>query len=360
MTRAARAVLLAIVAGCAPSAPIATLTPGWNVMLPGGETVCSDGSPYKFFVRPGDPARVLLYFAGGGNCSSAESCDPHPFAKYKANAQYDGPPASNGIFDFERAENPFREYSVVYVSYCTGDVHIGDRVSVYDVPARADHAAHSLTIHHKGSVNVRTVLAWTYRAFPSPQRIFVAGSSAGAVFSPYYAWQIADHYPRARVGQLGDAAGASRRSPDVASRSSESWGSRAVLEREPQLARAEGPPPPAEELYIVAGQAHPEIAFAQYDAASDPLQSGSLPMIDGRRLEVLAVLDESQARIRAKLPTFRSYIAAGAFHTILDRPEFYSLTSGGVRIRDWVADLAELRAVSDIRCEACPRSAVFP
>src|SRR5688572_1119188 len=46
----------------------------WQSIEPGGDTVCSDGSPYRFFVHAGDPGRLLVEFEGGGGCWSAETC----------------------------------------------------------------------------------------------------------------------------------------------------------------------------------------------------------------------------------------------------------------------------------------------
>jgi hypothetical protein len=40
--------------------------------VPGG--VCSDGSPYRFYVSPGDPKKVVLDFQGGGACWDAATC----------------------------------------------------------------------------------------------------------------------------------------------------------------------------------------------------------------------------------------------------------------------------------------------
>ena len=44
------------------------LEPGWNVIEPAGDTVCSDFSPYRFFVRPGDKDKLMVFFQGGGAC----------------------------------------------------------------------------------------------------------------------------------------------------------------------------------------------------------------------------------------------------------------------------------------------------
>ena len=36
--------------------------------------MCADGSAFKFFVYPGDPARLLVEFEGGGACWDAATC----------------------------------------------------------------------------------------------------------------------------------------------------------------------------------------------------------------------------------------------------------------------------------------------
>jgi hypothetical protein len=56
---------LAAIGGGA-GAQIAT-APGWQEVAPTG-LVCSDGSPWKFFVSPGDTKRVVVDFQGGGAC----------------------------------------------------------------------------------------------------------------------------------------------------------------------------------------------------------------------------------------------------------------------------------------------------
>ena len=58
---------------------------------------------------------------------------------------------------------------------------------------------------------MQAVLDWTYANVSEPEQIFVTGSSAGAIPSPFYAALIADHYTEATVTQLGDGAGGYRR-----------------------------------------------------------------------------------------------------------------------------------------------------
>jgi hypothetical protein len=55
-------------------------------------------------------------------------------------------------------------------------------------------------------------------------------------------------------------------------------------------------------------------------------------------------------RTLERLPNYRSYLACGSDHCALPTPEFSSLRVGGVRLRDWVADLAAGRNVG---CPTC-------
>ncbi|NOR19196.1 MAG: hypothetical protein GQ538_03810, partial [Xanthomonadales bacterium] len=186
------------------------LAPGWNIIEPGGDTVCSDGTPYKFFVRPGAADKLMVYFQGGGACWTGGTCDPDLEPTYYVNLEKADPDGYGGIFRFENPDNPVKDHSVVYAPYCTADVHIGDAVTSYEAPEVEQHAAHPFEIQHKGFVNADAVLDWTYANFPNPATIFVAGSSAGSIPSPYYAMRIAEQYPAARISQLGDASGGYR------------------------------------------------------------------------------------------------------------------------------------------------------
>ena len=46
----------------------------WQSFDPGPDAVCADGSAPGFLERPADPAKVVLYFEGGGACFSEATC----------------------------------------------------------------------------------------------------------------------------------------------------------------------------------------------------------------------------------------------------------------------------------------------
>jgi hypothetical protein len=50
-------------------------TAGWKTVAGGPGTGCgTDATPYEFYVHPGDPRRVALYFQGGGGCWNSRNC----------------------------------------------------------------------------------------------------------------------------------------------------------------------------------------------------------------------------------------------------------------------------------------------
>ncbi len=372
------AALLALAAlACAPAeeapepvdlqAPLADLAEGWNTITPGGSTTCSDGSPFRFFVRAADPTQVVFYLQGGGGCWTAETCDPEGRPPYTMTAleEMRSPSGADpeegtahGIAAFNHPENPFSDHSFVFVPYCTGDVHIGDRDAVYEVPATEEAPAREVTIHHRGYTNGRAALDWTYEHFPGPETVFITGSSAGSIPSPVYARHFAEHYPDARVTALGDGAGGYRQIGDT--RPHESWGTLAALSHFENMADTSTENFSFETLYIKAAKAHPEAMFARYDTAEDDVQIQFL-QIGGVSTEggLQPLLDANEADIDAALEgqdNYRSYIAPGELHTIMLRPEFYTYESDGVRVRDWVASLAAGEPVDDVHCGDCTGS----
>ena len=205
---------------------------------------------------------------------------------------------------------------------------------------------------HQGFRNVQAVLDFAYREFPAPTEIFVTGSSAGAMPSPYYAVHLAEHYTDARVTQLGDGAGGYRRSADSA-KPHEAWDTLAVMTEHPAWAGETVDAFNYERIYIGAASHLPQVQFAEYDTAEDAVQRRFLALSGNATTGLLANLQANQADIRAQASNFASYIAGGELHTILGRPEFYSYTVGEVSVRDWVADLVAGKPVADVACVDC-------
>ena len=328
------------------------LDAGWNTIEPGADTTCSDGSPYRFFVRPGQPERLLVYFQGGGACWNGMTCDPDLDPSYTINTDGTDPDRANGIFDFENPENPFAGYSAVYAPYCTGDVHLGNRVTTYEAPAVEEHDPHDVTVRHNGMTNASAVLDWIYSRFFLPSAVFVTGSSAGSIPSPYFSMLIAGHYESAAISQLGDGSSGYRRELMMVA-PEEMWGTLDELSYLPEFADMPVGEFTFESLYVAAARRYPEIAFAAFDHAEDDVQKQFLALAGHRTGSLLDLIVANQNDIRSAVPNFRSYIGGGDVHTILQRPEFYSQHVDGVRIRDWVANLANREPIEDVQCRVC-------
>src|SRR5262249_32627656 len=144
--------------------------------------VCSDGSPYKIFVNYSSTSNnLVVMFEPGGACWDYPSCSGTGGIRGAANP--------HGISDdhmmyyqylnlLRRTDaNPARVYNWVFVRYCTGDVHTGNKVAPYVTPAGGD----PLVFRHVGHDNVMKTIAWMAATFPRVPKLFVTGCSAGGI-----------------------------------------------------------------------------------------------------------------------------------------------------------------------------------
>lgn len=151
-----------------------------KVELPG--TVCGNGSQYKFFVNYTASEDLLVVFEAGGACWDYASCSGA--GGIRGAAHTDGIPddlmraweLGSPLLRRNRTENPLAAWNIVFVPYCTGDVHIGDRDAVYEDPTGA---APPLSWQHRGYRNTQSVIAWMQEQFPRVDRMLVSGCSAG-------------------------------------------------------------------------------------------------------------------------------------------------------------------------------------
>ena len=87
----------------------------------GAGPICVAGTPFTTFTQTRNPNKVLVFLQGGGAC-----WQDFYFCNILADSQAPPFPPS-GIWDFDSPENPFADYSIVYMPYCDGSVHTGDK-----------------------------------------------------------------------------------------------------------------------------------------------------------------------------------------------------------------------------------------
>jgi len=332
----------------ATSAPPTTdapelVTVGEWQSIPAEDCVCSDGSPFELWERPADPTKVVLYFEGGGACFSAETCGPaSPI--YTHSLTLGEEPGASGIFDPTNPENPLAEHSIVYVPYCTGDVHLGDRVNDY---------SDTVTINHNGFDNASKGLETVIADYPDVEQLVVAGSSAGSIPAPAFAGLAADGLPDTEIIVFGDASGAYPDVPALNASVGAEWG---VLENVPDWpGTAELTPEqwsfPG--LYVQSGLQHPDITFARFDNAFDGVQAFFSGVLGIDASDLLSLIDATEAEIEAAGVPVASYIAPGDSHTILGNDAFYELEVEGVRLVDFLTTLVDGEVPADVRCVDC-------
>lgn len=311
---------------------------GWTPVEPGGDCACSDGSDFQFWARPANPKKVLIYFEAGGACFTAELCDP---ANDLYNVSADGSPPGAGVFDFDDPRNPFADYSVIYVPYCTADVFLGTTATTYEP---------GLTIQHKGFANGTAALDYLEAAYLSATDVVVAGGSAGSVAAPLYGGLVADRLPEARVTVLADGSGTYPDLPELNASFAEAWDTGDAIGALTGSADESWSIPG---LFTLTGRHHPDVMLARHDYAYDGQQARWYPLLDLPTGDLLARTEANERRIEADGVELLSYTAPGDGHVVLDKAEFYTETVDGHAFVDWVADLIAGEPVEDVRCTEC-------
>jgi hypothetical protein len=321
----------------------------WNTLSPAGETTCSDGSPFSYFVRPGTNKNILVEFSGGGACWNEFSCTAGA-AYFNVNVEtpdfVKDETMAKGISNHANAANPFKDWTHVFIPYCTGDIHSGDNVKMYNA---------TTTIKHKGAVNARAVLKWIYANAEKPEKAFVTGCSAGGYGATFWAPYVRQHYDNqgaTKVYHFSDSA-AGIISPDFFKEVADSWNSKQVY---PSFIPGADPTDSAKlsTFYIAVSNFYKDMPMVQYNTTYDETQSfyyNAITMDDAKNWT--PKMNDEMKAIKDAAPTFRDYIAPDSKHCILPYDEFYSVEVGGKKLVDVVTDYVGDKAIDNVECTDC-------
>lgn len=198
----------------------------WLKFEPEG-AVCANGSQYKYFVNFSETSdNVVIVFEGGGACWDAESCLRATGIRGATNTDcvrneevdddclrddyasafltLEVPPAladqaaEVGIVDGkvpvdfvypllspDEGVSPMADWNKVFVPYCTGDVHTGNRVVTYE---DTEGDLGEVTFYHNGHNNTVAMVEELNNMFREVPQLTVSGCSAGGAgaISNYY------------------------------------------------------------------------------------------------------------------------------------------------------------------------------
>ena len=333
--------------------------------------ICMDGTdPYHFFAKRGTVNKLLMYYQGGGACWENLTCSV-PVCKTSVSPVGDDPTnASTGFADLSNPANPFRDWNVVFVPYCSCDVHFGDAEQTYS------GIFPDIDVKHRGYHNAKIAEKWAREHFVNPETIFVTGSSAGAYGAWFHAGLLHDVWPASDFHVLADA-GNGVITTDFLQNYFSNWDFEKNL--------PPGIPGVAESITegtgIVGfteavGEFFPNTNWAHYSSAFDGGTGGqtgfyNLMLNDNDPIEALtwwegscafnSVMRQQAIDISASLPdNYRYYIGTGSRHTTWGADKVYTDTTGGVPLLvDWI----EAMLASDpnwVNVEASPFNVLLP
>ena len=107
------------------------------IVEPGGETICSRGTDFRFFAVGGESDKIILDFAGGGACWNEITCSvadaifrPDAPSKEDIEAMVESG-YSPGFYDLDNPDNPFLGWTLVHIPYCLSLIHISEPTRPY-------------------------------------------------------------------------------------------------------------------------------------------------------------------------------------------------------------------------------------
>jgi hypothetical protein len=305
-------------------------------------------STFSYFYREGTGDGLAVFFNGGGACWNDFTCSRPRLAGDKASFSGkddedasgvyksellpgDGPARMTGILDRNNPQNPVHDWSMIFVPYCTGDVHSGSNTAQYKFP----DTGQPFTIEHRGWDNMQVIMNWMRSNVPQPKHLLVAGSSAGAYGAATHFSSLREMYPDSRAVFLGDS-GQGVTAPGFEEARNKNWN----YQLPTSVFGPDAQNTPDTEVVARLAAYFPKDRFAQFTSIHDATQTAFYEqMTKSPDCNAWTNKMSSELAARQASPNFRSYVAEGKTHTILRAPLFFSEQSGGMAFTSWLAAL---------------------
>lgn len=315
------------------------------------EPTCGNGTPWVFFVKRGTVNKTLMYYQGGGACWNYLTCS---LPTHKTSTGPGDNPANfqSGFADFDNPENPFKDWNAVFVPYCTGDVHWGDRVVEY-----RGGGARSVTIRHKGFTNAQVAEKWAREHFVNPDQVFVTGSSAGSYGAVVNSLPLQEYvWPSTDFAVVGDG-GNGVITQEFLENDLAKWG---IEDNLPAWIPGLNVPLTelsADDLWTESALFYPHNRYATYATAYDGGAGGQIGFYNimlnpsnplawnnwwPPACEWNSIMRMLNDATRAQADNFRFYIGSGSRHTMWGNNKVYTDTTGNVpTVKDWLVAMLE-------------------
>ena len=173
-------------------APILSGSPERDIWyrIPLAAGMSGDGTGYHIYLKTGFLNKLCIFLSGGGvawnEYTAARPVTGGAVAAHLPNFYWNNlrpmtqiMNINNGITDIKNAENPFKDWNFIIITYATGDFHTGDN----DYHYRNENGEDEV-LHFHGLKNFLAGMRVAKEYFPSPESLLIAGDSAGAFAVP--------------------------------------------------------------------------------------------------------------------------------------------------------------------------------
>lgn len=332
-----------------------------------GKPNCRLGNKqFSFYYKPGkDKKKLIVYFDGGGACWDANTCVTGAQTRLPTYVpELSGTVSTEGIFDLNNKKNPYRNWSMAVIPYCTADIHFGSNDQQYPdfTGAVTGTPGGMVTIHHRGFDNFLYVRDWLMKRYDGDhknghksdkdhesekddkvKKLLVTGSSAGGYGAIFAYPHLRQAFPDADGYLMADGSSGvvSDTLMQQALRLPEArWGAtQNIVTAIPQMNGIFDLPAttflPA--FYSALAGYYPEDRFSQYTTLFDIIQvlfynislnQNNIPAWFAISPQVYADWSNQTAGrsfALSALPNYRFYVAGGCNHTLLRfNDDFYS------------------------------------
>jgi hypothetical protein len=335
----------------------------WTQVPLGEEYRCLYDTPYSFFVRPAsEPTdNLMIYFEGGGACWDGFTCASRgQFASSFEVVDGEANNYTEGVFNYANEANPVGDYNTVFLPYCSGDVHTGNKEGVtLPIPSGMGITETEITVNFDGFDLAQGALEWVYENYTDPNQILVTGCSAGGYGAVHHAPFVMNQYADTRVVMLADA---SNGVTPITWDGLITWGSLETLP--PFIDSLNGI---SREDYSTtvnirdAARTFPNNTFAEFNNFIDAVQIGFYGLLGGTQVteenfgevagEWSIEMLENISQLDVAVPNYYSYTAGGLNHCITGSNLAYEYNVQGVQFMDWLQSLLDDTATRSPICD---------
>lgn len=347
---------------------------------------------YFFLIREGRDEdgqlskNILINFMGGGACWAGTNC-----LDSKTNITWDDiqfiatNPAlltlvQKGIILSTNENNPFNDWTLVYLPYTTGDIHWGSNDQEY-----TDADGVRKTVYHRGHENFLAVLRYIRDNYPPDtiDKIFVAGQSAGAYGAIFSFPYVKETYKNSTVWCLGDGGMGVTNQTFIDSIINNWKAAENLPDWIPGIDAESFRHMTTGEFIEAIANYYSDSLIAQYTAKYDHNQRFYYYVmlnIDEPELwdfmdgDGYYVPDEiscewteimlDHIKTAQSAPNYNAYVAPGEIHTITTSEDIYTAISNGVSLITWLNQMLDLdpnwiSVECDETDDGCQRPATF-